>query len=604
VKYSPVRKQADFHLVFQNENIWQTEKGTKQMAANTPAQAGMDAGAVSHEEDEWDSIDWNAAQQNVRRLQTRIVQATKEGRWGKVKALQRLLTHSFSGKSLAVKRVTENQGRKTAGVDEETWTMPSQKAKAILRLQQRGYHPKPLRRVYIPKSSGKMRPLGIPCMLDRAMQALHLLAVDPISETLGDLNSYGFRKERSTADAIEQAFAALSHKNSAEWVLEGDIKACFDRISHDWLLAHIPMEKSILRKWLKAGYIDKYVLHATEEGTPQGGICSPVLANMTLDGLEKKLREQYPKPDRGSSKEKVNFVRFADDFLVTGKSKEVLESEVKPLIEAFMKERGLELSPEKTLITHIEDGFDFLGQHLRKYNGKLLITPSKKNVHTFLESIRKVVGENKQATAGNLIAQLNPKIRGWANYHRHVVSKETYAKVDHAIFCALWQWSKRRHPKKPITWIKKKYFTSIEGQNWVFHGEILGQEGAFQPLQLFKAKSIAIERHVKIQNAANPYALEWETYFEKRLDVKMAHNLKGKRQLLHLWKQQGGLCPLCNRRITKLTGWHSHHIVWRSRGGRDEADNRVLLHPDCHERLHRQGLTVSKPRPSRGVRKA
>ena len=574
------------------------------MAANTPAQAGMDAGAVSHEEDEWDSIDWNAAQQNVRRLQTRIVQATKEGRWGKVKALQRLLTHSFSGKSLAVKRVTENQGRKTAGVDEETWTMPSQKAKAILRLQQRGYHPKPLRRVYIPKSSGKMRPLGIPCMLDRAMQALHLLAVDPISETLGDLNSYGFRKERSTADAIEQAFAALSHKNSAEWVLEGDIKACFDRISHDWLLAHIPMEKSILRKWLKAGYIDKYVLHATEEGTPQGGICSPVLANMTLDGLEKKLREQYPKPDRGSSKEKVNFVRFADDFLVTGKSKEVLESEVKPLIEAFMKERGLELSPEKTLITHIEDGFDFLGQHLRKYNGKLLITPSKKNVHTFLESIRKVVGENKQATAGNLIAQLNPKIRGWANYHRHVVSKETYAKVDHAIFCALWQWSKRRHPKKPITWIKKKYFTSIEGQNWVFHGEILGQEGAFQPLQLFKAKSIAIERHVKIQNAANPYALEWETYFEKRLDVKMAHNLKGKRQLLHLWKQQGGLCPLCNRRITKLTGWHSHHIVWRSKGGKDEADNRVLLHPDCHERLHRQGLTISKPRPSRGVRKA
>lgn len=574
------------------------------MAANTPAQAGMDAGAVSHEEDEWDSIDWNAAQQNVRRLQTRIVQATKEGRWGKVKALQRLLTHSFSGKSLAVKRVTENQGRKTAGVDEETWTMPSQKAKAILRLQQRGYHPKPLRRVYIPKSSGKMRPLGIPCMLDRAMQALHLLAVDPISETLGDLNSYGFRKERSTADAIEQAFAALSHKNSAEWVLEGDIKACFDRISHDWLLAHIPMEKSILRKWLKAGYIDKYVLHATEEGTPQGGICSPVLANMTLDGLEKKLREQYPKPDRGSSKEKVNFVRFADDFLVTGKSKEVLESEVKPLIEAFMKERGLELSPEKTLITHIEDGFDFLGQHLRKYNGKLLITPSKKNVHTFLESIRKVVGENKQATAGNLIAQLNPKIRGWANYHRHVVSKETYAKVDHAIFCALWQWSKRRHPKKPIKWIKKKYFTSIEGQNWVFHGEILGQEGAFQPLQLFKAKSIAIERHVKIQNAANPYALEWETYFEKRLDVKMAHNLKGKRQLLHLWKQQGGLCPLCNRRITKLTGWHSHHIVWRSKGGKDEADNRVLLHPDCHERLHRQGLTISKPRPSRGVRKA
>ncbi|MDQ2905052.1 MAG: hypothetical protein M3Y81_16050 [Chloroflexota bacterium] len=176
-----------------------------------------------------------------------------------------------------------------------------------------------------------------------------------------------------------------------------------------------------------------------------------------------------------------------------------------------MRERGLQLSPEKTLITHIEDGFDFLGQHIRKYNGKLLIKPSRKNVHTFLEGIRKVVRENKQAVVGNLIAQLNPKIRGWANYHRHVVSKETFSKVDHAIFCTLWQWAKRRHPKKSMKWIKKKYFASIQGQNWVFHGEILGQQGAIQPLQLFKAKNIAIERHTKIQSEANPYDPKWET---------------------------------------------------------------------------------------------
>jgi RNA-directed DNA polymerase len=532
----------------------------------------------------------------------RIVKATKEGRWGKVKALQRLLTHSFSGKALAVRRVTENQGRKTPGVDGEIWTMPSQKAKAIGRLQQRGYHPKPLRRIYIPKSSGKMRPLGIPCMVCRSMQALYLLALDPLAETLGDRNCYGFRKERSTADAIEQCFTALSRKNSAQWILEGDIKACFDRISHNWVLTHIPMEKAILQKWLKAGFIDKSVFYPTSEGTPQGGICSPVLANMALDGLEAKLRETFPKPGpRGSSKEKVNFVRFADDFIITGKSKQVLEDEVKPLVEAFMRERGLELSPEKTHITHIEDGFDFLGQHLRKSKGKLLITPSKKNVQSFLESIRKVVRENKQATAGNLIAQLNPKIRGWANFHRHVVSKETFSKVDHAIFSTLWQWAKRRHPNKPIKWIRKKYFQSIGGQHWVFHGEILGQKGALQPIRLFKAKSVTIERHVKIQSEANPYDPEWETYFEKRLDVKMAHNLKGKQKLLFLWKQQDGLCPLCNQKITKLTGWHSHHIIWRSQGGSDREENRVLLHPECHEKLHRQGLTVSKPRLARGV---
>jgi RNA-directed DNA polymerase len=572
------------------------------MAANTPAQAGTDAGAVSHVEEDWDSIDWNAAHQNVRRLQVRIVKATKEGRWGKVKALQRLLTHSFSGKALAVRRVTENQGRKTPGVDGETWTMPSQKAKAIGRLQQRGYHPQPLRRIYIPKNSGKLRPLGIPCMVCRSMQALYLLALDPLAETLGDRNSYGFRKERSTADAIEQCFVALSRKNSAQWILEGDIKACFDRISHHWLLAHIPMEKTILQKWLKAGFIDKYVLHATEEGTPQGGICSPVLANRALDGLEARLREKFPKrPPRGSRKEKVNFVRFADDFIVTGKSKEVLENEVKPLVEDFMRERGLELSQEKTHITHIEDGFDFLGQHIRKYKGKLLITPSKKNVQSFLKSIRKVVKKNKQATAGNLIAQLNPKIRGWANFHRHVASKETFSKVDHAIFCTVWQWAKRRHPNKPIKWIRKKYFQSIGGQNWIFHGEILGQGGAVQPIRLFKAKSVRIERHIKIQNEANPYDPEWETYFEKRLDVKMTHHLKGKQQLLFLWKQQNGLCPLCHQKITELTGWHSHHIVWRSRGGSDQTENRILLHPQCHEKLHRQGLTISKPRLARGV---
>src|SRR5258706_1834846 len=570
------------------------------MTANTPAPTGTEAGAVSHDKVEWQSIDWNAVRKSVRRLQARIVQATKEGRWGKVKALQHLLTHSFSGKALAVKRVTKNQGRKTPGVDKVTWTMPSQKMAAIHQLRQRGSRPQPLRRVYIPKSNHKLRPLGIPAMSCRAMQALYLLALDPIAETLGDSNSYGFRSTRSPADAIEQCFTDLCQRNSAQWILEGDIKSCFVKISHDWLLAHIPMDKTMLRKWLKAGFIDKHVLHATEEGTPQGGICSPVVANMALDGLERKLRERFPKSRRGSSKEKVNFVRFADDFIITGKSKEMLEQTVKPLVEQFMKERGLELSQEKTLITHIEDGFDFLGQHVRKYKGKLLIKPSQKNVKAFLENIRKLVKDDKQATAGNLIAQLNPKIRGWANYHQHVVSKETYAKVDHAIFLALWQWAKRRHPHKSHTWIKKKYFKTNGGQNWVFSGEMLGREGVFQPIRLMKAKSTPIKRHVKIRSEANPYDPEWETYFEKRLDVKMVQNLKGKRALLYLWKQQGRLCPLCHRKITKLTGWHSHHMEWKSHGGKDQADNRVLLHPECHERLHRQGLTVSKPRPAKG----
>lgn len=563
------------------------------------------AGAVSHDGVEWHAIDWRKTHRNVSRLQTRIVQATQEGKWGKVKALQHLLTHSFSGKALAVKRVTENQGKNTPGVDKVTWEYPQKKATAITSLKQRGYHPQPLRRIYIPKSNGKKRPLGIPTMRDRAMQALYVLALDPISETLADPNSYGFRRGRSTADAIAQCFTLLAKGKSPQWILEGDIKACFDQIDHDWLLAHIPMEKSILRKWLKAGYIEKQVLKPTEEGTPQGGICSPVLANMTLDGLEKKLREKYPKRPGHGSKGMINLVRYADDFLVTSNSKETLEEEVKPLIEQFMKERGLELSPEKTIITHIDDGFDFLGQNVRKYKGKLLIKPSKKKVAAFLAKIREIISENKQATTGHLILKLNPVIRGWANYHRHVVSKDTFNDVDHAIFETLWHWAKRRHPNKGEKWVKDKYFFSIEDRKWVFSGRVMGKDGAIRDIHLLRAVDTPIERHTKIQSAANPYDPQWETYFEQRLDLKMAADLKKKRKLLYLWKEQNGLCPVCNQKITKLTGWHCHHIVWRVYGGDDRTENRVLLHPNCHRQVHAdKGLTVVKPRPAKGVRKA
>lgn len=251
-------------------------------------------GAPFHAVTDWHAIDWKSANHNVRRLQARIVKATQEKRWGKVKALQRLLTHSFSGKALAVRRVTENQGKHTPGVDKVTWNTPHKKINAVYSLRQRDYHPQPLRRIYIPKKNGKRRPLGIPCMKDRAMQALYLLALDPVAETTADPNSYGFRPQRSTADAIEQCFIALGNRASAQWVLEGDIKGCFDAISHTWLLTHIPTEKTILRKWLQAGYMDKHVLHPTAEGTPQGGIISPVLANMTLDGLE-RLSMSSPK---------------------------------------------------------------------------------------------------------------------------------------------------------------------------------------------------------------------------------------------------------------------------------------------------------------------
>jgi RNA-directed DNA polymerase len=380
------------------------------------------AGATSHGAVDWHAIEWRKVHRNVRRLQARIVKAAQAGRWGKVKALQHLLTHSFSAKAWAVKRVTENQGKRTPGVDGETWNTPRKKAQGIQSLRQRGYRTHPLRRVYIPKANGKKRPLGIPTMRDRAMQALYKLALDPIAETLGDPNSYGFRTGRSTADAIEQCFTCLSRKGAAEWILEGDIKRCFDHISHEWLLKHIPIDKHILTQWLKAGVIDKNVFTPTPAGTPQGGVISPVLANMTLDGMERMLAERFPKGSDRQREAKVHLIRYADDFVVTGSSKELLGNEVKPLIEKFMRERGLELSSEKTRLTHIEDGFDFLGQNVRKYQGKLLIKPAQKNVKASLKKVRATIKANSQATAGHLIAQLNSLIRGWATYHCHSVA--------------------------------------------------------------------------------------------------------------------------------------------------------------------------------------
>jgi RNA-directed DNA polymerase len=560
-------------------------------------------GAPFHGITDWHAIDWQAANQNVRRLQARIVKATQEKRWGKVKALQRLLTHSFSGKALAVRRVTENQGKNTPGVDKVIWNTPQKKINAIYSLRQRDYHPQPLRRIYIPKKNGKKRALGIPVMKCRAMQALYLLALDPVAETTADLNSYGFRPQRSTADAIEQCFTALGNLQTAQWILEGDIKACFDGISHEWLLTHIPMEKAILKKWLKSGYMEENVLYPTEEGTPQGGIISPVLANMALDGLERRLRERYPKTTVKGIAAKVNFVRYADDFIVTAASKELLEQEIKPLIEAFMRERGLELSPEKTCVTHITDGFDFLGQNVRKYKTgkqhKLLIKPAQKNVHAHLEKIRDIIKKNQTLSAGRLILLLNPIIRGWAQYHRHVVSADVFRDVDDAIYRRLRQWMKRRHPKKSNRWITKKYFTTVGGNNWVFSGEVNDQI-----VHLADTASVPIKRHAKVKAQANPYDPTWEPYYEKRLDAHIVDTFKGKHWLSRLWKEQNGCCPICQQKITKITGWHSHHIEWRSKGGPDTTENRVLLHPTCHQQVHSQGLHVEKPRPAKGVQKA
>ena len=543
-------------------------------------------GASLRQPIDWHKIRWCKVNRNVRRLQMRIVKALREGKPRLARALQYILTRSFGGRALAVRRVTENKGRRTAGVDGEIWNTPQSKSKGILRLRKKGYRASPLRRVHIPKSDGKKkRPLGIPTMIDRAYQALWKLALEPITESTADPNSYGFRECRSTADAIEQIFTCLSQKGSATWIYEGDIKACFDRISRKWLLDNVPMDKTILSHWLKAGFMEKGRLYPTEDGTPQGGIISPVLANFALDGLEIKLKTAFRWQD------KVNLIRYADDFIITGNTRELLEDKVEPIVKQHFGERGLELSEEKTRITHIDKGFDFLGQNIRKYNGKLIIKPSDKNVKNFLRKVRGIIKSSPSKKPVHLIWELNPVIRGWANFHRHAVSKVVFGRVDFEITKSLWKWAKRRHSKLSVKRIKKKYFYQTErGRDWCFFGRKGEKKAA-----LTKAMDVRIKRHVKIRGLANPYDPEWEMYFECRLNKQASENLKDRGRMFSLWKKQNGICPVCQQRINDETKWHKHHIIWRVHGGKDTFDNLVLLHPNCHRQVHSLKLEVKRP---------
>jgi RNA-directed DNA polymerase len=254
-------------------------------------------------------------------------------------------------------------------------------------------------------------------------------------------------------------------------------------------------------------------------------------------------------------------------------------------VQVFLTERGLELSPEKTSITHIDAGFDFLGQTVRKFRGKLLIKPSKKSVKSLLAGIRGIIKANKQTKAGDLITRLNSKIRGWVNYHQHVVSSKTFSRIDRFVFQALWRWACRRHPQKSAKWTRHKYFGTLGQRTWTFQGEI-GVRGEHRIVRLFYASDTRIKRHVKVRGKANPYDPAWEPYFEHRLDAKMVGTLQGRRHLLFLWKQQKGTCPNCGQKITQETGWHSHRVLWKVHGGSDGTDNRMLLHPNCHRQVH------------------
>jgi RNA-directed DNA polymerase len=498
-------------------------------------QKTVSAGALIHnaelnDHDKWSLVDWDHARREVRRLQRRIAKAVMENRWNKVKALQYRLSRSFYAKLLAVKRVTSNRGKKTPGVDGVLWQGTRAKWQAALSLRKRGYQPQPLRRILIPKkNSQKKRPLSIPTMTDRSMQALYKLALAPVAETTADGNSYGFRECRGCPDAIAAAFNALNKPNSATWVLEGDIEGCYDNFNHAWMLSHIPMDKTMLNHWLKAGYIDQGRLYPTRKGAPQGGVISPTLSNMVLDGLEQFVKQSVPRRSR------VNFIRYADDFIITGKTKRLLETYVKPTVEAFLKPRGLSLSQEKTAITHIKHGFTFLGQTFRKHGRKLHITPAKDGLLALLRKVGRIIRKHVSAPMPALIKTLNQTLRGWANYHRHVVSAEAFSRVDSYVFEQLWRMIRRRHSNKSKKWLMRKYWSGLGGRS-IFSVGAKTKQG-WQHYTVVRVSSIGIRRHIKIRSNANPYSKEDAGYFYRRRHNKEARLLPAlsARECLALW---------------------------------------------------------------------
>ena len=397
-------------------------------------QRNVEVCASSNVIKDWKDITINTEQNRIKKLQQRIAKAQQEGRYNKVKSLQYILTRSHCAKFCAVDKVTKNKGRKTPGVDGVKWSTSEDKLTAIKETKKWGYTPMPLKQVYVLKPNGTYRPISIPTMKDRTMQAIYKMALEPIAELVGDPHSYGFRVGRNTQSAIIRVKKVLSNLVSHNWLLKADIADCFGNISHKWLMDNIQMDKAVLSKFLKSGYIESGTFFPTKQGTPQGGLISPVLCNMTLDGLEKELKDKF---------RTVNFIRYADDFIVTGKSKKFLEQEVIPVIESFLNKRGLHLSPEKTKITCVRDGFNFLGWNVRKVKKQVIIIPSRKNLENFLFKIQNV--SNAHFDDYTKIELLKPKIRGWFNYHKDVVSQESLRMAEKKIRSCLGQLVSNKH---------------------------------------------------------------------------------------------------------------------------------------------------------------